>query len=520
MTNIGFTFPTVWIRKLRCVDIRSFEDSGEIELSKSINLFFGHNNSGKSTLLRALGFMQLPDWLGASDWRKGANEKGTAFITIADLTEQNRLQIQPEQLLQDMNGDVLTRVDLGAGGFSGFSGPAPSATLGIPTIPNEYPKNFVFPFSDLRRQTAPDQTIHSGVSNEVRKDHGRLNAYVDLLTQTEHPNHAEYVSECERILGARFGSYASQHGKSAGLYTRDKSYLVSSGMGAGTDQLLNFIVCLCLADHNLFLIEDIETDLHPKALKALLDLVQRKSETNQFAITTHSNIVLRQLGAEPSTHIFRCDMEIKDRLPTSTVTRVESLQDRRQLLEDLGYQLFDFGFHEKWLILEESSAERIIRDYLIPWFVPSLIGRIRTIAANGVDDVEPQFNEFRRLFTFLHLENVYKGRAWVVVDGDEPGKAVVVKLQAKFGDWSANAFSFVEKEAFELYYPAEFQERAKDTLEEADKKERRNKKKKLLEDVVDWIKRDEENAKHQFATSAAEWVEKLKAIATAGESNP
>jgi hypothetical protein len=65
---------------------------------------------------------------------------------------------------------------------------------------------------------------------------------------------------------------------------------------------------------------------------------------------------------------------IKD-LGTDPAARVAALSD-------LGYELYDFNLFDGWLILEESSAERIIRDYLIPWFVPRLT-RVRTIAAGG-----------------------------------------------------------------------------------------------------------------------------------------
>src|SRR5436190_24170739 len=85
-----------------------------------------------------------------------------------------------------------------------------------------------------------------------------------------------------------------------------------------------------------------------------------------------------------------------------------------------------------WLFFEESSAERIVRDFLIPWFTPKLRGRIKTVAAQGTSDVEPRFKDFNRLFVFLHLEEVYKNCAWVIVDGESSGQNVIRELKEQY----------------------------------------------------------------------------------------
>ena len=49
---------------------------------------------------------------------------------------------------------------------------------------------------------------------------------------------------------------------------------------------------ITLAKNKLFLIEEPENDLHPKALKALLELILESSASNQFVISTHSNTLI------------------------------------------------------------------------------------------------------------------------------------------------------------------------------------------------------------------------------------
>jgi hypothetical protein len=159
----------------------------------------------------------------------------------------------------------------------------------------------------------------------------------------------------------------------------------------------------------------------------------------------------------PSSKVFLVESTYEpNAIPTSTIREIEHTpKERIAVLRQLGYELYDFDLWEGWLILEESSAEVIIRDYLIPWFVPRL-SRIRTLAAGGTSKVAPAFEDFRRLFLFTHLEPQYQGRAWVVVDGDESGKGVVLKLQTQYPVVARRYFRTLTEPGFEHYYPEIF----------------------------------------------------------------
>jgi hypothetical protein len=62
-------------------------------------------------------------------------------------------------------------------------------------------------------------------------------------------------------------------------------------------------------------------------------------------------------------------------IPTSTVREVPATREARiGVLRRLGYELSDFDLWDGWLILEESSAEVIIR-YLIPPVATNLATR-------------------------------------------------------------------------------------------------------------------------------------------------
>jgi len=148
--------------------------------------------------------------------------------------------------------------------------------------------------------------------------------------------------------------------------------------------------------------------------------------------------------------------------PASEVHRVsDTPRDRLGLLASLGYELADFELYSGWLILEESSAEKIIREFILKWFAPMLVGRLRTCAAQGAADVEPRFIDFHRLVTFVHLEPLYRDRSWVICDGDEAGQTVTRRLREKFADWPNERFLNFNEGDFERYYPAPIQRKGR-----------------------------------------------------------
>src|SRR5258708_27626592 len=148
------------------------------------------------------------------------------------------------------------------------------------------------------------------------------------------------------------------------------------------------------------------------------------------------------------------------------------------------------------------------------WFAPGLQGNIRTIAAQGNTDVEPRFNDFNGLFLFLHLEDIYKNRAWVIVDGDQKGQKIIDDLKEKYASsgWKEEHFQTFTKEDFEEYYPADFQDKVIRILQKTDGQHKRAEKRKLLYEVLDYIKNDEQKARETFEQSASEVIDLLRSI--------
>jgi len=342
-----------------------------------------------------------------------------------------------------------------------------------------------------------------------------LYSRIDLLATYGHPDHDLFREAITQIVGLKITMKASEGGKQAGFYFDRDRFVTLDRMGDGVSEMVAMIVELCTERNKIFVLEEPETNLHPSGLKALLAMIRTASEHNQFFIATHSNVVVRELGGMEGGKVFRVFRDGESYTSPSKVEEVERTPvAHMELLRELGYEFADFDLYEAWLFLEESSAERVIRDILIPSFVPELRGRLRTYAAGGATDLEPSVSEFQRLVVFVHLQPVYENRIWIRADGDSAGKEAVVKISAVFPNLSVNSLSTFTEEQFEFYYPHLFQGRVKEVLAISDKRIRRKRKAELLQEVLDWTEANKDEARAAWEFSADEPIRLLQAIRT------
>jgi hypothetical protein len=372
--------------------------------------------------------------------------------------------------------------------------------------------NFIYPYLSHRKVAVYEEQIDEQRSREVRTNLSNLAPKVDRLMDVHHLRHDEFQELVQSVIGLPLSAIASGMGKQVGMWVSGTEWIPLTAMGDGVGQMLGLIVQLVLAKDKLFLIEELENDMHPEALKALLSVIQSRSNNNQFVLSTHSNIVVRYLGALPDTKIYSVESSIETegdfKLPTATVCLVgNDVSSRTRLLASMGYELADFDLFDGWLILEESSAERIIRDHLVRWFAPAL-SRVRTVAAQGVGDLDRTFNALEARLVYSPAGAVPR-RLLVIADGDEAGRDAVQRLASKYTEWP-DAFITFSADDFEAYYPATFSARTAEVLATTGKQARREAKRQLLVEVLAYIETDDSIAKAAFAESAAEVIELLK----------
>lgn len=511
------------ITSLRIENVRSF-DKAEILFSKSINLFVGANNNGKSTILNCIHFLQ-GDFLNQSDIRLG-NKNFTIHLNFENYYTSSSTIIMSEDIFEVSNPNRLkqeVRIQTDALGnisktLHSYIDDFPTASF--PNFPSTEPNNLIYPFLSKRKVVTYNESMNLLNSNSVKGNFEDLYSKIDRLCNEDFlPASQEYKQACLEILGYRISTVTSPNGKKGALIINNLVHIPITSMGEGIVNIIGLIADMCLAENKIFLIEELENDIHPKALKGLLKLIVEKSKTNQFFISTHSNIIVKYLGAESDTKIFNVSMrydKTSTPIPTSSVVEVsESEEERRLLLEELGYEFNDFGLWDAWLFLEESSAERIIKDYLIPWFCPKLKNKLRTYSSSSSSEVEIKFKDFNNLFVFLHLTPSYKNKAWVVIDAGLEETKIMEKMRSYYvinNGWNKDNFQQFSRHDFEEYYPFQFQGKFQ-KINILKKDIKRKEKENLLNELIKWIAEDEDRAKTEFKNSASEVIEILKTIA-------
>jgi predicted ATPase len=492
---------------VRLRNFRSFVDSDVIQLT-DMNVLVGANNAGKSSVLRGLYLMQEGAGPAFADVRVGS---GAASIEIflAESQESNPFGSFPKG-----EGSVLISInsaDRRTGNIS-LQFTTDNRSTNRSLLPNLDPAHFVVPYLSKRKTAGYNEDVRYQYAMQVAPSMANLAAKLSQVSNRAFPGSDAYAKACEEILGFVVTAIPAENGQRPGIYLPSQEAVPIDQMGEGVPNIVALLADLSISSGKLFLIEEPENDLHPEALKALLELIVESSERNQFVVSTHSNIVVRHLGATENSSVFHVSAP-KGQLPTTaTIAKVQnSSQARLDVLRDLGYSLTDFDLWDGWLIVEESSAERIIRDYLIRWFAPKL-SRVRTLAASGTSNVEAVFGDFDRLMRFAHLEPMYFGAAWVRVDADKSGRDVVTKLRETYTSWPQDHFSCFSKEQFEHYYPEPFADRVTLVLSIADRQERRKAKRLLLDDVRQWLDEDEDRGRAALEHSAKDVISELQAI--------
>jgi AAA15 family ATPase/GTPase len=538
----------MFVKKISLLNLRSYT-STEIEFVKGINLLIGTNNSGKSTIIKALYKLQNLNSLGEEDIRKSKkfydikidlddlNGDDMDSFAFNDKSNYQRATSDKIKIIFRQSTDIIETKkgneslycdnrliikDEGNGKFKTFAANDVEIPFqnffGLPNL--ETQNNFIYPFFAKRKTQFYSKSSGEREAFYVADDLRNITSKVQMISNPTHNKYHQFLSLTKDILGFDIGVVPyRENDVNTGVFVKGNTERITiEQMGEGVVNILGLIVMLLTENRKLYLIEELENDIHPTALKKLLQLIIDKSADNQFVISTHSNIVLKYLGIPNESKIFKInwtsfEIDEQDKLPTSLIAELQNTPDAKlQLLESLGYDLFDFDLHKSYIIFEESSAEKIVRDFLIPDFVPSLYSKVKTLAASGASDIEPRFNDFLRLFVYIHQTPLYFKRAWVFADGDKTGLEVIDTLKGRFPTWPNNHFINFTKDNFEEYYPVEFQEKFKLINSISDKKSKKNKKEELTNEVVNWIFGNREEAKSKFAESAKEVIQWLKKI--------
>ena len=288
------------VRSIRLQDFRSFADSGVVQFD-GINVLIGANNSGKSSILRGLHHLQRGLSGEFGDVRAGV-DKSRVIIELEDVKT-----LRPWNMQDAVASEVVTAIyemnstDRKSGNLQSELS-VNNRTLsrgGELRIHNSEPFHFVVPYFSKRKTVNYSEDIREDNVKTVMIDMTYLAAKLSRLSNPQFPAYEQYARSCKSILGFVVTTIPSTNGQKPGIYLPDNSAVPIEQMGDGVPNIVMLLSYLCVSTGKLFLIEEPENDLHPSALKALLDLIVEASAKNQFVISTHSNIVVSHLCSQP-----------------------------------------------------------------------------------------------------------------------------------------------------------------------------------------------------------------------------
>ena len=400
---------------LQVVGFQSFADTGNLSFSNGINLVVGQNNVGKSSLLRALR-PSLPDDRHRDSTRylnyllpkpsvnmelnvSGAELYNTIMQSNKDYWIRSPALTTSREVFFDelfSSEELLFRctVEAGAGSFDTLTHPSHGhsfADVGggsstriigqagsLHVIELEPPgrDTFIEAVHDLWKSSmfffsAERYGIgRSHFGHAERLEPNASNLPVLLLTLsgsrgTIFSRLVEHIREIFPTVGnISVGPDPSNHQfveiriwPTEQMVQRELSFALDNS-GTGVSQVLAILCAVMTADNTVIVIDEINSFLHPLAVKSLLRILQTDYSNHQYIISTHAPEVI-SFSNPTKVHLVR---------RSGYVSRVEdvslsSVANLREIASHLGVSMSDVFAAEK-VVWVEGPTEELCFPYL------------------------------------------------------------------------------------------------------------------------------------------------------------
>ena len=130
----------------------------------------------------------------------------------------------------------------------------------------------VVPFLSKRKTASYQDDVRYGQVTTIHPNMAYPAAKVSRVANRSYPGHDFFNDAFVKILGFPIGTVSVTNGQRVGIYLTHDQHLYIDQMGEGLANIVALLSELAVNSGKLFLIEEPENDLHPQALKALLDL--------------------------------------------------------------------------------------------------------------------------------------------------------------------------------------------------------------------------------------------------------
>lgn len=473
--------------KIKLVHFRRFIEE-EIVLNLGINVFVGRNNSGKSTILEAIGLMfNYPSGLGQVQLNKKFNT-GTCNVEITlkfDKEEwyKSLSMIQNEYIgkeefrnaISEENIAILENIPIKGTWEASYSEGRRTNTrkqfsiarpedldsleINIKPIINRAmarlgPQAFIqlfrsttFLTAGRRTQTTPETMIwFNQLTGRYQREKSVRNRLFYLKEKSE-PQYQDLTQKLMSIFAFEDFDVNLNHdtGNIELLITQNNEQFDINEMGSGTQSFLLLFSHIYLSGMDIAVIDEPETNMHPLLVQKLANFFRTLSKETQLILTTHDETFIKEFKHE---EIFR--VEYLDDEETSKVKKLDTPTDIDQLLELLGVKPSTLERAEsrftKILVFTEGRSDR---KYIEKF--AEKVGRLEELNA-----VKPTYWPLEgkwNLYKYVNPEfiNTLSGTETpilLILDRDEDYEEEIRELEEKIGE---KRLHYLKKREIESY---------------------------------------------------------------------
>ncbi|MDD3048086.1 MAG: AAA family ATPase [Candidatus Pacebacteria bacterium] len=420
------------IKSVSIKNYRSIKDSGKIKLTK-LFAFIGQNNSGKSSILKAINILWGEDSVKNSDFHNDTDEDIEIEVILHNFNEDKYEELQDKEkeahikFVRKKNGDTEYFLNGNKQGKT-FYKKLPRLLL-IPDIRNPQNESTGGKGSYLSKliegvesgiDVKPLDKELADIKEEKIKDLNKkeINLYLSKKKEEEIEQISLKVADkLKRILkndkisfkiDSNVKNYSYSYNSLISFGDSDNSVeILSSGTGIQSIYILSLLEVYAknINDNDvIFLIEEPEVYLHPKLQRQMFLALREIASNNQVIFTTHSSVMISDVWANESIRLTALD---NNRTTTINEIKID------EVINELGIKYQDF-LNSRMLIFVEGSSDVIFYKYLISKHDPKInIDRnITFIYSDGFRNIH--YYAFMQILTSQNVNLDFR----IIVDGD------------------------------------------------------------------------------------------------------
>jgi predicted ATP-dependent endonuclease of OLD family len=398
---------------IKIINYRSFDEQGvKLDDFGNINVFIGKNNSGKSNIIRFISKLyqfthnkgnilvfEDEDYFHHDTQRNisfsiihkkgstisGFNTQYDSMNSVLNKGDAIELEYEPKD-------STKTQFGIAESNFNWFKALLPNDSEGITKLRNDILHNGTETSSEIIFKGLFDTVIRN--RDLVKKEIYLINNYRKIERDTSIKesddqylnsifNGNYLITELNKLRSPKAKHAKTEKEKLEKIekFIKDilntqninvsidsnESELSLFGMplnnlGTGVHQLLILALSVTIRENCIFCIEEPEIFLHPEIQRKFINFLL--GTKNQYFITTHSNSFINIAGIN-LYHVTNDGSK-------SSINRIPGIQNKNQILDDLGYKASDM-LQTNYLLWVEGPTDRIYINHWLQGKAPDLI---------------------------------------------------------------------------------------------------------------------------------------------------